>query len=59
LTVADLTCAIVGIALLSLFFLAEGNARAWSLAGVVLLFTGLFGFCPVYRMVGINTCKPS
>ena len=50
---------IVGIALLSLFFVAEGNARAWSLAGVVLLFTGLFGFCPVYRMVGINTCKPS
>jgi hypothetical protein len=48
---------VVGIALLSLFFLAQGNARAWSLAGLVMLFTGVSGFCPLYRLVGINTCK--
>jgi hypothetical protein len=48
---------IVGVALLSLFFLAQGNARAWSLVGLVVLFTGISGFCPLYRLVGINTCK--
>ena len=48
---------VVGIALLSLFFLAQGNARAWSLAGVVMLFTGISGTCPVYKLMGINTCK--
>jgi hypothetical protein len=50
---------IVGVALLSLFFVAEGNARAWSLAGVVLLFTSVSGFCPMYKLVGINTCRKS
>lgn len=31
-----------------------GPARAW--IGVVLLATGLFNFCPLYRALGINTC---
>jgi hypothetical protein len=48
---------VVGIGLLSLFFLAQGNVRAWSLVGLVMLFTGVSGFCPLYRLVGINTCK--
>jgi hypothetical protein len=25
--------------------------------GLVPLATGLFGFCPLYRIVGISTCK--
>ena len=26
------------------------------LAGVVLVVTGLFSFCPAYKLVGISTC---
>jgi hypothetical protein len=26
------------------------------IVGVVLLFTAAVGFCPVYRMLGMNTC---
>ncbi len=47
---------VVGIALLSLFFLLEGNARYWGLVGLVPLFTGLFRFCPAYTLLGVNTC---
>jgi Protein of unknown function (DUF2892) len=45
-----------GLALLALFFLAEGNIRWFGLIGFVPLLTGLFAFCPVYPMLGINTC---
>lgn len=27
----------------------------WIVAGILLV-TGLAGFCPLYRMLGINTC---
>ena len=37
---------VVGIALLSLFFLLEGAARWWGLVGVVLIATGLLRWCP-------------
>lgn len=47
---------IVGIAVLSLFFLLEGNGRYWGLAGVVPLLTGLIGYCPLYSLLGFNTC---
>ena len=30
---------------------------AWAWLGVVPLATGLFNFCPLYRVIGINTCK--
>jgi len=47
---------VVGIALLSLFFILDGNARYWGLIGLVPLFTGLFRFCPAYTLLGVNTC---
>jgi hypothetical protein len=47
---------VVGIALLSLFFILDGNARYWGLVGLVPLFTGLFRFCPAYTLLGVNTC---
>lgn len=28
-----------------------------AIIGAVLLITGLVGFCPAYRLVGISTCK--
>jgi len=47
---------VVGIALLALFFVLEGNARYWALVGLVPLFTGLFQTCPLYSVIGVNTC---
>jgi hypothetical protein len=30
---------------------------AWGWIGLVPLLTGLFGYCPAYALVGIDTCK--
>ena len=48
--------AIVGLGLLSLILILEGNARWWGLIGLVPLLTASFGYCPPYAMLGINTC---
>ena len=45
---------ILGIALIA-WALTGGPVWAW--IGVVPLATGLFSFCPLYAMLGINTCK--
>ena len=29
----------------------------WAWIGVVPLATGLFNFCPLYALIGANTCK--
>jgi hypothetical protein len=47
---------LVGLALLSLVFFLEGNARWWGLFGLVPLLTGLFSTCPLYSILGFNTC---
>lgn len=47
---------VLGLALLSLLFVLDGNARWWGLIGVVPLVTAAFGFCPLYRVVGLSTC---
>jgi hypothetical protein len=47
---------VVGIAVLALFFLLEGNARYWALLGFVPLLTGIFRYCPAYSLIGVNTC---
>lgn len=46
---------VVGVALLSLFLF--GPKTGWGLLGLVPLVTGLYGFCPLYRMFGISTCS--
>ncbi len=46
---------IVGIGLLSLFFVLEGNARWLGLIGVVLIVTSSISFCPLYRVLGLST----
>ena len=48
---------VVGLVLISLLFLLEGNARWWGLVGVVLLATGLLRWCPAYLPFGIKTCR--
>lgn len=50
---------VVGLALLSLFFVAEGGARWLGLIGVVLLATGLTRRCPAYSLLGMDTCGTS
>lgn len=47
---------IAGLVLLSLIGILEGNARWWGLVGLVPLLTGLFNFCPLYALIGLNTC---
>jgi hypothetical protein len=47
---------LAGIGLLALVFVLEGNARWLGLVGLVPLATGLFGFCPVYTLLGLSTC---
>ena len=48
---------LVGLALLSLLVLANGNARWFGLIGLVPLLTAGARFCPLYTMLGINTCR--
>jgi hypothetical protein len=48
---------VLGLAIMSLFFVLEGPARWWALVGVPLLATGVTGFCLAYLPFGINTCK--
>ncbi|WP_333711859.1 YgaP family membrane protein [Yoonia sp.] len=45
---------IVGLVLISLVFV--GPQTAWGWVGVIPLVTGAIGTCPLYRVLGINTC---
>jgi hypothetical protein len=47
---------VVGLAILSAVVLVEGQARWFGLIGLVPLLTGLVGYCPVYGLLGFNTC---
>jgi hypothetical protein len=31
----------------------------WGLVGLIPLFSGTASFCPVYRLLNIETCKPN
>ncbi len=44
---------VLGVGLLALIFV--GPKTWFGLVGLVPLLTGLVGFCPLYRMVGIRT----
>ncbi len=47
---------LVGLGLLALVFVLEGDARWWGLVGLVPLATGVFRFCPAYTLLGLKTC---
>jgi hypothetical protein len=36
---------------------ATSTVGVWGWVGLVPLATGLVGWCPPYRLLGINTCK--
>ena len=46
---------VVGVGILSLAFV--GPQTAWGYIGIVPILTGFTGFCPLYTLLGINTCK--
>ena len=45
---------VAGLILIALA--ATGTVGIWGWIGVVPLATGLFNFCPVYMLLGMNTC---
>ncbi|MBL8141919.1 MAG: DUF2892 domain-containing protein [Acidobacteria bacterium] len=45
---------IAGIGILSLAFIGPKSALGY--LGVIPLLTGILGSCPLYTLVGINTC---
>jgi len=48
---------LVGIVLLAMFFLfPDASWRYWTLIGIVPLATGLLSTCPLYSIIGLNTC---
>lgn len=46
---------VVGVALLSMLVFVEGNAKYIGLAGLVLIGTAIFSFCPIYAVLGLKT----
>ena len=45
---------VLGLVLIGLA--ATGTVGLWGYIGVVPVLTGLFRFCPVYPLIGLNTC---
>jgi hypothetical protein len=45
---------VVGLTLIALS--VTGTVGAWGYIGIVPLLTGAVGFCPLYTVLGINTC---
>lgn len=44
------------------FWVASGPQEGWRLLawiGLIPLVTGLVGFCPLYRLLGLSTCPVS
>jgi len=48
---------ILGIALLSLLFILNGNIRYIGLVGLIPILTAFIGFCPLYLPFGLNTIR--
>lgn len=45
---------VIGLVLITLTLI--GTIGVWGWIGVIPLATGLFGFCPLYPLIGINSC---
>ena len=52
---------VVGLALLAaaLGLFGPSYQTIWGWIGLIPLATGLVGWCPVYSILGIKTCKPA
>lgn len=47
----------IAVGILLIVLALTGTIGAWGWIGVVPLATGLFNFCPAYKLLGMNTCK--
>ncbi|HRP74994.1 MAG TPA: DUF2892 domain-containing protein [Rhodocyclaceae bacterium] len=45
---------VAGLILIALGIMGIG--APWTFIGVVPLVTGLMGWCPAYKLIGVNTC---
>lgn len=48
---------VAGLVLISLVFI--GPQTPWGWIGLIPLITGAVGFCPLYKIIGLNTCPVS
>ena len=48
---------VLGLGLLSLLFLLEAPMKYLGLIGFVPLLTAMMGWCPLYTLLGIDSCK--
>ena len=46
---------VLGVVLIALVFV--GPKTPWGWIGVIPLATGLFSTCPIYSLIGIQTCR--
>jgi hypothetical protein len=46
----------IGAGVVLIGLAAAGVVGAWGYIGVIPLATGLFRFCPLYSVLGLNTC---
>lgn len=47
---------IIGIVLISLFFILDNNWKYLGILGIVMLLVGIVRFCPLYTIFKISTC---
>jgi hypothetical protein len=45
---------VAGLILIALGIMGIG--APWTFIGIVPLATGLMGWCPAYKLIGVNTC---
>lgn len=48
---------ILGLGLIAFALTAEGTTARFGWLGIVPLLTAVASFCPVYTLLGINTCQ--
>jgi hypothetical protein len=47
----------VALGLVLIALAVAGTIGPWGYIGVVPILTALVGFCPAYRLLGINSCR--
>ena len=46
---------LVGLLIVALAFV--GPQTVWAWLGAIVVFIGAWGFCPLYKVLGISTCS--
>ncbi len=46
---------IIGLGLISLVFVGPQTPFGW--IGIILVITASIGWCPIYRVAGLSTCR--